>query len=109
METLNITYNFLVPVAFALVMRLSAHVVRGQDPSGAFSWIVCKLSRYVYAAVGMLSLVGQFADGRMEPSVHLHAFFMGWLVGMAVLHMLDFDQTDEDTSWDRGGLGQKRY
>ena len=109
METLNITYTFFVPVAFALLIRLSTHALRGRDPYGAFSWVVCRLSRYVYAALGMLSLVGQFADGRMQPSVHLHALFMGWLVGMVILHLVLASEDDVHDSWGRDRLWQKRY
>lgn len=87
METLNITYNFLTPIGFALVIRLLTYVCRGRDPYGALNWTVCGLPRYAYAALGTLSLVGQFFNGPMAPSMHLHALFMGWLVGVVILHM----------------------
>lgn len=109
METINITYNFLVPVAFALVIRLLAHFARGQDSYGTFAWALCWLPRNVYAAVGTLIIVGHFFDGRMEPSMHLHAMFMGWLVGMVILHVAGFDREGSRASWDRAGLARKRY
>src|SRR5690606_24213339 len=96
METLNITYNFLVPVAFALVMRFLTYAARGRDPYGNFSWAVCCLPKCMYAAAGALILVGQFSDGRMEPSMHLHALFMGWLVGMVVLHKVGFSRAGDE-------------
>jgi hypothetical protein len=109
METINITYNFLVPVTFALAIRLLAHVARGRDPYGAFGWAVCWLPRHAYAAVGTLILVGQFFSGRTEPSVHLHALFMGWLVGMVVLHVAGFSREHARLHLGRGGFARKRY
>lgn len=107
METINITYNFLVPVAFALAIRLLAHLMRGRDQYGTFAWALCWLPRNVYAAVGTLIIVGHFFNGRMEPSMHLHAMFMGWLVGMVILHVAGSGREDRRASWDRGGLARK--
>lgn len=107
METINITYNFFVPVTFALAIRLLAHVARGRDPYGTFGWALCWLPRHAYTAVGTLIVVGQFFNGRMEPSMHLHALFMGWLVGMVVLHVAGLGRTDENASWGRSEFWQK--
>lgn len=109
METINITYNFLVPVALALAILLLAHLARGRDPYGTFGWTVCWLPRYVYAAVGALSFVGQFFGGRMEPSMHLHALFMGWLLGAVILHAPGILRPDVLAFRDRARCGRKRY
>lgn len=109
METINITYNFFVPVTFALAIRLLAHAARGRDPYGTFGWALCWLPRHAYTAVGTLIVVGQFFNGRMEPSMHLHALFMGWLVGMVVLHVAGFDREHARAFLGRVGFARKRY